>query len=326
MMPDYHIGTLDAPSKKLLESGGGGEEVDSAEDSSPRAIFLHPKQWRRANMTAKTIISSDSKIFTFTLDHTTQEIGLPTGQHVMLRLRDPVTREAIIRAYTPYSDAATARGQLDVLIKLYRASADRTYAGGAMTTALDALPLGHWVEFKGPVGKFEYLGQGKCTVGGRARFVRRFIMVCAGSGITPIFSVLRAVLQDPRDETFCTVLDGNRTEEDILCRAELDAFAEAAAAAAAEDREGGGGRCRIVHTLSLPGPDWKGGRGRMDRALFEREVGPPRSRREAEGEGGGGAAGEREEMVLVCGPEPLEKSVREIFGEMGWKAEDLLFF
>lgn len=306
MMPDYHIGTLDAPSKKLLESGGGGdEEADAAGDSTSRAIFLHPKQWRRAHMTAKTPISSDAKIFTFTLDHAAQEIGLPTGQHLMLRLRDPVTREAIIRAYTPYSDGAAARGQLDVLIKIYRASADGRYGGGAMTVALDSLPLGHWVEFKGPVGKFEYLGQGHCTVGGRARFVRRFVMVCAGSGITPIFSVLRAVMKDAEDETFCTVLDGNRAEEDILCKAELDAFVEG-------DPEGR--RCRIVHTLSRPGPAWKGGKGRLDRALFECEVGPPR--REAGGE----------EMVLVCGPEPLEKSVRENFGEMGWKAEDLLFF
>lgn len=299
MMPDYHIGTLDAVSKKLLASGGEGDEFTPEDDSSPRPVFLHPKQWRRANLTAKTPISSDTKMFSFTLDHAAQEIGLPTGQHLMLRLRDPVTREALIRAYTPYSDASLARGQLDVLVKIYRASADGTYRGGAMTTALDSLPLGHWVEFKGPVGKFEYVGKGQCAVGGRQRHVKRFIMVCAGSGITPVFSVLRAVMKDEEDETYCTVLDGNRAEEDILCKTELDGFTT---------KEGR--RCRIVHTLSRPGPEWKGARGRMDRAFFEREVGSPKG----------------DEMVLICGPQPLETSVRKGFADMGWKAEDLLFF
>jgi nitrate reductase (NAD(P)H) len=70
-----------------------------------------------------------------------------------------------------------------------------------MTKALDAVPCGHFVKFKGPIGKFEYLDKGNCEIGGKQRFVKRFIMICGGSGITPIFQVLRAVLNDPEDET-----------------------------------------------------------------------------------------------------------------------------
>ena len=33
-----------------------------------------------------------------------------------------------------------------------------------------------------------------------------------------------------------------------------------------------------------------------------------------------------EELVLICGPGALEKSVHAILNEMGWKDEDLLFF
>lgn len=177
-----------------------------------------------------------------------------------------------------------------------------------MTSALDSLPLGHWVEFKGPVGKFEYMGGGVAKIGGTKRKVKRFVMVCGGSGITPIFAVLRAVMQeyDDDDGTQCLVLDGNRNEEDILCRREMDELV-------ANDVKK---RCRVVHTLSRPGPEWTGRKGRMDKVFFEQEVGPPKK---ARGEAG-------DEMVLVCGPEPLERSVREVFGEMGWKEEDLLFF
>lgn len=299
-MPDYHIGTLDAASRKVLESG---EEVHMAASSEPRPIFLNSRQWLKASLGTKTAISSDTKIFTFTLDHAEQEIGLPIGQHLMIRLRDPVTREAIIRAYTPLSDSVVERGKLDVLIKIYRASEDGKYKGGAMTMALDSIPLGHWVEFKGPVGRFEYLGRGLCTIGGKEKKVKRFVMVCGGSGITPIFAVLRAVMKDAEDTTECVVLNGNRCEEDILCRTEMDGLVK------------GKQNCKLVHTLTRPRAEWTGSKGRMDRAMFDREIGPPKS-----------SKANRDELVLICGPEPMERSVKENFIDMGWTDEDLLFF
>jgi nitrate reductase (NAD(P)H) len=293
MMPDYHIGTLDSASQKLL-----AEVEPLPESTEPRPIFLQSKVWSKAILAEKRRISSDTKIFTFQLDHEAQLIGLPVGQHLMLRLRDPVSREAIIRAYTPISEG-TEQGKLHVLVKVYYDTPDRK--GGKMTQALDSIPIGHYVEFKGPVGKFEYLGRGRCSIGGRERRVKKFVMVCAGSGITPIYQVLRAVLKDREDETRCLVLDGNRVEEDILCREELDGLA-------AENKE----KCELIYTLTRPGPGWKGLKGRMDKGLFESKVGPPQKEDQA--------------LVLICGPETMEKSVQEIFTGMGWKDEDLLFF
>lgn len=270
-------------------------------DTSTRPIFLDAKQWRRAHLASKSPVSPDTKVFTFTLDHAAQEIGILPGQHLLLRLRDPATRQLLIRSYTPFSDPTLARGQLEVLIK--------SYPTGAMTSALNSLPLGHAVECKGPVGQFAYLGRGRCTVGGgHPRRVRQFVMICAGSGITPILAVLRAIVQDHTDETRCLVLDGNRRPEDILCRAQLDDF---------NTGSGKESRCTVVHTLSRPGPEWTGAKGRMDRAFLEREVGAPTN--EKKNEGG-------DTMVLVCGPEALEKSVKEVLLDMGWKAEDMFFF
>lgn len=294
MMPDYHVGSLDKASLEALNNDGA-EEADEN-----RAIFLQAKAWSKAILDAKPAISSDTKIFSFRLNHADQEVGLPTGQHIMMRLRDPATREAIIRAYTPYSDGAQ-RGRLDVLIKIYYDAPGRP--GGKMTQALDALPLGHFVEFKGPVGKFEYRGRGVCSIAGRGRRVRRFVMICGGSGITPIRQVLCAVMADPEDPTQCLVLDGNRGEEDILCKDELDELE-------AKDPS----RCRVIHALTKPPPGWTGITGRLDRSLYEREASPP-----APSEDG-------DELVLVCGPGPMEKSAKEIFLNMGWKEDDLIFF
>ncbi|KAI1280980.1 nitrate reductase [Xylaria sp. FL0933] len=299
MLVDYHIGTLDKASLALLLANSEAAAAAPPEDAAPRAVFLQHKTWTKAILSAKTAVSPDTKIFTFDLEHAEQAVGLPVGQHLTIRLRDPVTREAILRAYTPIP-ASGARGKLEVLVKIYRDSGARK--GGRMTQALDSLPLGHAVDFKGPHGKFEYLGRGLCAVSGRQRRVRRFVMVCGGSGITPIYAVLRAVLVDREDATACVVLDGNRAEEDILCRAELDAM-----------RAGNEHRYRLSYVLSQPGPAWTGERGRIDADLIAREVGPCTST-------------DGEDLVLVCGPKPLEESVLSIFTGMGWKKEDMVFF
>ncbi|KAK4126355.1 hypothetical protein N657DRAFT_568757 [Parathielavia appendiculata] len=296
MMPTYHIGTLSTP----LSSVNSPSSPFTEEDTTTSSVFLNPKSWRRALLAFKTPISHDTKIFHFTLPSPSQTIGLPVGQHLMIRLRDPATREAIIRAYTPLSEGSET-GILRVLVKIYRDTPAQK--GGKMTQALDALPAGHAVEFKGPVGKFEYKGAGQCVVNGKRRKVRRLVMVCGGSGITPIFAVLRAAVREKsaEDAPECVVLDGNRVEEDILLRGELEEM----------EREAGG-RCRVVHTLSRPSDGWTGLKGRMHRELFEREVGNPPAERDA--------------MVLICGPEGMEEAAREAFLGMGWAEDDLLFF
>lgn len=297
-MQDYHIGSLDEASRRILNDDRPEEDKSSA----PREVFLQLKVWNKAILSQKTIISTDTRIFRFDLEHKDQQIGLPVGQHLMMRLRDPVTREAIIRSYTPISEG-TDRGKLDVLVKVYFDTAERK--GGKMTKALDQIPVGHFVDFKGPIGKFEYLGKGKCTVGWRERHVKRFIMICGGSGITPIFQVLRAVLRDEDDPTSCFVLDGNRLEEDILCR---DAMNELV--------KGREHRCDLLYTLTKPPETWTGLRGRIGKQLLEERVGKCKN----------SAAEHAEDLVLICGPEALEKSVHGILNGLGWKDNDLLFF
>ncbi|KAI0135978.1 hypothetical protein F4776DRAFT_663826 [Hypoxylon sp. NC0597] len=295
MLIDYHIGSLDKASQVALANG----ESESTKTSAPRPTFLQSKVWTKAILSAKKKVSDDTKVFTFDLEHPEQTSGLPIGQHLMMRLRDPATREAIIRSYTPLSEA-NEKGKIDVLIKIYYDTPGKK--GGKMTQALDAIPIGHFVDFKGPVGKFEYLGRGLCAISGQQRRVKRFIMICGGSGITPIFQVLRAVLTDREDPTSCLVIDGNRVEQDILCKKDLDNMVIDNAH-----------RCRLLYTLSQPESSWTGLRGRMNRELLEKEIG---SCRTVNGE----------DLVLICGPEPLEKSVYSILKTLGWKDDDLLFF
>lgn len=169
-----------------------------------------------------------------------------------------------------------------------------------MTKALDAIPVGHFVEFKGPIGKFEYLGRGICAINQNKRHIKHLFMICGGSGITPIFQVLRAVMQDKEDPTTCVVLDGNRLIEDILCKDDLDIFAR--------DNVD---RCKLLYTLTQGPDDWQGLKGRIGAPLLKEHC---------------VRSADQDALVLICGPEALEKSVHTALNEQGWPDEDLLFF
>jgi nitrate reductase (NAD(P)H) len=296
MMIDYHIGSLDDAGKAALS----GEEVQPDENAAPRPIFLDSRTWKKAVLHSKSTVSWDTRIFTYKLEHEDQDLGLPTGEHLMMRLRDPVTRKAIIRSYTPISETSK-KGFMDVLVKVYFDSPGKK--GGKMSQAMDALPIGHYVDFKGPIGKFTYLGRGLCSINKDEKKVKKFLMICGGSGVTPIYQVFRAVMQDKSDTTQCVVLDGNRLLEDILCKAELDIFAR--------DNEQ---KCKLLYTLTKAPDDWQGLRGRIAAPLLKEHA----DRRSFAGEG--------EAMALICGPEPLEKSVHQALLEIGWRDEELLFF
>lgn len=294
-MTDYHIGTLSEEDRRALADG----DAEPESTSEPSPVFLEPRRWKRSTLQSKTTVSWDTRIFRFKLEHDEQTLGLPTGQHMMIRLRDPVTREMIIRSYTPISETTEA-GFVDVLVKIYFDTKERK--GGKMSQAIDQLPLGHPIEFKGPIGKFEYKGAGLCLVNGVKRHVDSFLMVCGGSGVTPIYQVYRAVMQTKADKTHCTVLDGNRLFEDILCKAEMDAHAK-------DNAE----KSKLLYTLTQAPDDWQGLKGRIGAPLLKEHA-----ERAAFCEGNA--------MVLICGPEPLEKAVHAALLEIGWKEDDLLFF
>lgn len=290
-MSDYHIGTLSEEARGVLSDDTGEVgESDAAND-----VFLTPRSWSKGTLHAKKTVSWDTKILTFALDHEQQSLGLPIGQHLMMRVRDRATQEALVRSYTPISHQ-TKNGFVDVLVKVYYESKEKK--GGKMSQALDALPLGQSVDFKGPVGKFEYRGRGEFLVNGRARRVSELIMICGGSGITPIYQVYRAIMEDREDRTKVVLLNGNRLIEDILCREELDRLAK-----------GNDDRCKIVYTLTQAPDEWKGLRGRISGSLLQEH-----------------APCKEDSMVLMCGPEALEKACHTALQNQGWPAGDLFSF
>lgn len=114
-LADFHVGTLvGTPIPKTVE-----------EADNPSAPFLSQMKWKKVNLVEVQAVSNDSKVYRFALHHADQELGLPIGQHVYVRLRrktdprghsDDVEGKLVQRAYTPISKQED-RGFIDLLIK-----------------------------------------------------------------------------------------------------------------------------------------------------------------------------------------------------------------
>ncbi|OEL30884.1 Nitrate reductase [NADH] 1 [Dichanthelium oligosanthes] len=152
-----------------------------------------------------------------------------------------------------------------------------------MAEHLESLPIGSYIDVKGPLGHVVYAGRGSFVINGKPpRQVRRLAMIAGGSGIAPMYQVIQTVLRDqPEDRTMMHLVYANRTEDDILLCDELDRWA-------AEYPE----RLKVwyvVDQVKRPEEGWKYSVGFVTEAILREHV----------PEGGD------DTLALACGPPPM---------------------
>ncbi|MET9265870.1 2Fe-2S iron-sulfur cluster-binding protein [Amycolatopsis sp. NPDC004079] len=172
------------------------------------------------------------------------------------------------RAYSASSVPGTRR--LEVTVK-------RVDDGRFSAYLHDRLQVGDRLSVRGPSGSFH--------ADPRADLV----LIAAGSGITPMMSVLRTRLSRP-GRSRISLLYASRSEEETIFAAQL-----------ARLQRRHPRRLRITHVLSRPDSSWTGERGRIDADLLRRWLGTASSKAE----------------YCVCGPEPLMATAREVVAELG---------
>ena len=195
------------------------------------------------------------------------------GQHVSLRCA--AVGDDVRRSYSICTPAGS--GVLRVAVKLLE--------GGAFSSwAHRALRPGEVIEVMTPTGSFH------TDLDPAAR--RRYVAVAAGSGITPLMSILATTLAvEPQSEV--TLVYGNRTTSAIMFLEELQDL---------KDRYLD--RFSMVHVLSREPQDVELYNGRIDAA---------RMRRLAEALLDADSVDE----WYVCGPAPMIDAVRAALGELG---------
>eukprot|EP00929_Paragymnodinium_shiwhaense_P107017 TRINITY_DN7297_c0_g1_i1.p1 TRINITY_DN7297_c0_g1~~TRINITY_DN7297_c0_g1_i1.p1 ORF type:complete len:315 (-),score=89.14 TRINITY_DN7297_c0_g1_i1:268-1212(-) len=262
---------------------------------------LLTKERKKAKILEVVQISPDTKRFRLSTGGSSTRLGLPVGKHLVLYAPNPSTRAAagqwngredkeaskseIERKYTPITGDSTP-GYVDLVVKIYRPGKvkmpDGKEAdwcdGGKMSLYLDSKKAGDLLEINGPFGLNEYEGRGTFRVMSRTVSVKHVAMIAGGTGVTPMLQVVTASLLDPEDTTEFSLIYGNKTENDILCKDLLDA-------AVARSK----GRFQVHYTLDFPPADWKHRKGFVTQDMIKACLPAPSA----------------EPLVLMCGPPPM---------------------
>jgi len=89
-----------------------------------------------------------------------------------------------------------------------------------MTQHLASMTVGQKIDIRGPKGTMQYSRSLAKQVG----------MIAGGTGITPMYQLIRAICEDDSDNTQISLIYANNTEGDILLREEFEGFSVRAAA------------------------------------------------------------------------------------------------
>ncbi|KAI8140685.1 hypothetical protein BJV82DRAFT_622125 [Fennellomyces sp. T-0311] len=294
MLRDYLVGQL-APSDdqsstvSSAQSSAGFSRLESqkstltlsteVDDHTP---FLHAKQWKKMVLDSKTCLSSSIRIFRFVFDEH-QDFGLPVGQHAYLKLQqEQLTRDAptkaVMRAYTP---SRSGPGFVEFLVKIY--FPDHQQPGGAFTQLLEKMRVGETIDVKGPLGEYEYCGDGRYSIMRKPSKRAGYIgMIAGGTGITPMWQIIDALRHDhnpPRVSLIYCV----RHLEDLVLSEELNAIQELL----------GPDVLHIRYILSNPPKDWKHGHGRLTAAELNEHLFPHKD------------IDDSDKVVLLCGSDAM---------------------
>ncbi|SCU87349.1 LADA_0E03488g1_1 [Lachancea dasiensis] len=161
-------------------------------------------RWSALELEDQTLISKNSAIYRFNMKTSLESLNFPVGHHLAVKVT--IDGKDYVRYYTPISPKFE-KGYFDIIVK--------SYADGNVSKYFAGLKQGSTVEFKGPVGRFNYV----------ANSYKHLCMIAGGSGITPMLQVLNEVITNPEDLTKISLIYANETENDILLKEELDDIA-----------------------------------------------------------------------------------------------------
>jgi len=196
--------------------------------------------FHRLRVAAVDRLTADSAALTFDVPAGLEDaFRFRPGQH--LTLRRVVGDQDLRRTYSVCSSAAG--GPLRVAVK-------RLEGGLFSTWVLDGLQPGDELEVLPPAGRF-----GPAVDPSRAR---RYGLVAAGSGITPVLSIAWTVL-DVEPDSEVVLVYGNRTSGDVMFLEEL-----------ADLKDRFPDRLQVLHVLSREEQESELLSGRIDRDRLQR--------------------------------------------------------
>jgi ring-1,2-phenylacetyl-CoA epoxidase subunit PaaE len=206
------------------------------------------------------------------------EFAFKPGQYLTLRTK--LNGEDVRRSYS----ICCAPGEgLEIGVKHVE--------GGAFSSFAQGLKPGDRIEVAPPHGRFT----------AEPGHDWHFLMIAAGSGITPVLSIVKSVLAGNR-AAHITLIYANRNVDSVMFRAELDALKDTYLT-----------RLNLLHVLSEEDEDAEILSGRVDAA----KLADMQARKLIDISA--------YDAAYLCGPAPMTKALRAALTDMGMPLENIRF-
>ncbi len=242
----------------------------SQRGSKERKVLTNEK-FQKFPLIEKKKVSHNATLYTFGLPRAKDILGLPVGQHI--QITSEINGKKVVRSYTPTSLDEDTKGSFQLLIKVY--------PNGNVSRYVDGLEIGESIEVKGPKGFFTYT----------PNMVSSLSMIAGGTGITPMYQIIKAICNNPDDKTEINLLYANVSEEDILLKKELDELSKIH------------NNIHIYYVLNKPPENWTGGSGFISKDLMAEKLPSPSD----------------DSKLLLCGPPPMVSALKKAAVELGFQ-------
>ena len=235
--------------------------------------FLDAKEFKPLKVAKIDQLSSNVFKYSFKLPDPRDVVGLPIGQHVAIKAT--IDGKTVTRSYTPTSNNLDA-GLLELVIKIY--------PDGQLTGKFFAnLKVGDEVLFRGPKGAYTHT-VGQC---------KKIGMIAGGTGITPMYQLIRAICEDEYDTTEVSLILANRSEDDILLRKELETFARRYPK-----------NFKLWYMLDSPPENWAYGSGFVTADVMKEKLPAPAP----------------DTKIMLCGPPGMVNASKKALATLGFTA------
>ena len=193
------------------------------------------------------------------------DLDYKAGQFFFVTLKGADGKE--LKKHFSFSSSPTEKTHIEFTKKL----SDSDYSA-----ALKALKAGDWARIDASYGKFTFEGEHE-----------KIGLLGGGIGITP-FKGICQYCTDMHLDTKITLLYGNRTENDIVFRKELEALQKQNA------------NLKVVFTLNEADSGWQGATGFINADMIKREI-----------------PDYKETVFYTCGPPVMVEVMEKLVAQLG---------
>ncbi|EJF63684.1 hypothetical protein DICSQDRAFT_167737 [Dichomitus squalens LYAD-421 SS1] len=193
-----------------------------------RGYALQPDVFIRAMLRERVDETSSVRRYTFEIPSrngtTPAKLGLPVGRHVQIAVH--FEDQAVVRSYTPIFPILPEEdtgGTFQLLVKTYFPDKVKANPGGTVSNYLDCLQKGQEIDIRGPMGDITYnISDGVFDVRGQKLRYEKINLLAGGTGITPIWQLIHAVLSTTSTSPQLNLINCNTSGDDILLYADLE--------------------------------------------------------------------------------------------------------